>query len=255
MDKKNSEEEEGIITSFAIAGYMVFAFFCNYIAKGKWVSSKLFDNIVFYLCALVFFLGLIITIKRGPILSFCAVSGLSLFMKYRKKLTMFITLSAFLCFWGFVLFGDYLLTYLEENASGLLYRFSVIGERGGSGRFGSDDSVFSVALKQIIGAPVFGSYFRLLKVDVGAYPHNIILELLMTGGLLLSIPFFILLCKALKIDIKLIKLGGEQSLPALCFLYILLSLMTSSSLLFKTQFWVFLAILCSYNIKKIKYNE
>ena len=152
-------------------------------------------------------------------------------------------------------FGEFFNDILQNYASGLADRFITMADSGGSSRIGSDGSVYGTAFEQIKESPITGSYFRLLRstyTDRGAYPHNILLELLMTGGLLLSIPFFILLWKALRIDIRLIKLGGEQSLPALCFLYVLLSLMTSSSLLFKTEFWVFLAILCSYNLKSVR---
>lgn len=214
------------------------------------MNVKLINEIIFYLCSTVFVFGLFLTIKRGPIISFMVVCGLVFYIKYRKKSLLLLLLVLLL---GGV-FGGFVIGFMEESASGLVDRFTTITEGGGSGRFGSDDSVYGTALGQIKESPVFGSYFRLLKstyTDRGAYPHNIILELLMTGGLLLSIPFFIVIWKALRNGIRLLKHGGDQSLSTLCYTYILMTLMTSSSLLFKTEFWLFMAILCTYNVNKL----
>lgn len=251
MDKKMLPKDEIIITSFRVAWYMVMAFFCGYSVKEEWSKHSIINNIIFYLSSLVFIIGLSITVKRGPILSFLAVCGLIFYFRYKKNLWLILLLCACgVLFWESVFYD-----LLQDNASGLVDRFLAIDEGGGSGRFGSDDSLFSTALTQIKESPIIGSYFRLLKngyIDRGAYPHNIILELLMTGGLLLSIPFFVVIWKALKNGIRLLKQGGDQSLPVLCFIYVLLSLMTSSSLLFKTEFWLFLSILCSYNLNKLR---
>lgn len=250
MDKKMLPEDEFIITSFRVAWYMVMAFFCGYSVKEEWSKHSIINNIIFYLSSLVFIIGLFITVKRGPIFSFLAVCGLIFYFRYKKKLWLILLL----CACGVLFLGSVFYDFLQDNASGLVDRFLAIDEGGGSGRFGSDDSVFSTALTQIKESPIIGSYFRLLKngsIDRGAYPHNIILELLMTGGLLLSIPFFVVIWKALKNGIRLLKHGRDQSLPALCFFYVLLSLMTSSSLLFKTEFWLFMAILCTYNVYKL----
>lgn len=244
-------EEEGVITNFKVAWYMVMAFFCGYSVKVKWSKFSLINNTIFYLCSLVFIVGLFLTIKRGPIFSFLAVCGLVFYFRYKEKMGLIVLL----CVCGILIFGSVFYGFLQDNASGLVDRFLAIDEGGGSGRFGSDDSVFGTALRQIKESPIMGSYFRLLRngyIEKGAYPHNIILELLMTGGLLLSIPFIVIIWKASKRGIKTLKNGGIQSLPALCFFYVLLSLMTSSSLLFKTEFWVFLAILCTYNVNKLK---
>ena len=251
MDKKMLLEGEFIITSFRVAWYMVMAFFCGYSVKEEWSKNSIINNIIFYLSSLVFIIGLFITVKRGPILSFFAVCGLIFYFRYKKKLWLILLL----CACGVLNFGSVFYDFLQDNASGLVDRFLAIDEGGGSGRFGSDDSVFSTALTQIKESPIIGSYFRLLRAtytDKGAYPHNIILELLMTGGLLLCIPFIVVIWKALRNDIRLLKQGGDQSLPVLCFIYVLMALMTSSSLLFKTEFWVFLAILCTYNVNKLK---
>lgn len=250
MDKKMLPEDEYIIISFRVAWYMVMAFFCGYSVKEEWSKNSIINNIIFYLSSLVFIIGLFITVKRGPIFSFLAVCGLIFYFRYKKKLWLILLL----CACGVLIFGSVFYDFLQDNASGLVDRFLAIDEGGGSGRFGSDDSVFSTALTQIKESPIIGSYFRLLNngyIDRGAYPHNIILELLMTGGLLLSIPFFVVIWKALKNGIRLLKHGRDQSLPALCFFYVLLSLMTSSSLLFKTEFWLFMAVLCTYNVYKL----
>ena len=250
MDKKLVEEEH-IITSFRVAWYMVMAFFCGYSVKEKWSKFSIINIIIFYLCSLVFIVGLFLTIKRGPIFSFLAVCGLVFYFRYKKKMGLILLL----CVCGILIFGSVFYDFLQDNASGLVDRFLAIDEGGGSGRFGSDDSVFGTALRQIKESPIMGSYFRLLRngiIDKGDYPHNILLELLMTGGLMLSVPFFVFFWKASKRGMKILKNGGIQSLPALCFFYVFLSLMTSSSLLFKMEFWVFLAILCTYNVNKLK---
>lgn len=251
LEDRKLAEGESIITSFKVAWYMVMAFFCGYSVKDKWSKSSIINSTVFYLFSVVFIFGLFLSSKRGPIMSFFAVLGFVLYLRYKMK-------SILICVFGVLVFENFVYNFLQANAFGLVSRFLLI-EEGGAGRFGSNDSVYSAAIRQIIESPVIGSYFRLLRVtytDKGAYPHNIILELLMTGGLVLCIPFIIIIWKALRNSIGLLKLGKDQSLPALCFIYVLLSLMTSSSLLFKTEFWVFLAILCTYNenILRLKYE-
>jgi len=246
IEEKQTSQDSDIITSFAVAGYMAFAFFCNYTVKDKWTKVNLLNRLFFYTGSIVFVVGLFLTIKRGPIISFLTVCGLYFYIKQGTK----ISLMVFLVLLVFFIFGDPILGFLQENAEGLVYRFTSLSDDNGSHRYGDADSVYNLALSQIEESPFWGSYFRLLHGSYyGSYPHNIILELLMTEGLFVSIPFFVLLWKVFMTGCRLVKIGGEESLSALCFLYAFMSLMTSGSLLFKEEFWVFIAILSSYNLK------
>ena len=60
-----------------------------------------------------------------------------------------------------------------------------------SGRM-EEEGAYGYTIKQFMNSPIFGSYFRIVTPNLtwrGMYPHNIILELLITFGVVGLIPF------------------------------------------------------------------
>ena len=137
------------------------------------------------------------------------------------------------------------LTFKEGDTNG---RFDMDNEEG---------STYIIGLKQFASSPIYGSNFRLITYRYfrGHYPHNVFIEMLITMGLLGTIPFILLLLKAYKKVLKVIKRGNLQD-PQLCclviFLGVFLQLQTSWSIVANAAFWTFFYIMCIFDLKIVE---
>lgn len=248
VEDSSAVKEEGYVVSFTLARFFAIAFFCHLAFGKKLFHDKDLSEYAFYIIGLVLAVGLILTVKRGPILSLLFTVLYCYFIRANKRqLVLSVGLSVIVIFF----LGGALLDFAEANASGLVERFLNISSGGGSGRFGDSNSVFAVSLKQIIESPWFGSYFRILTGSSrGGYPHNFFLEMLMTFGIVITCAFVPLFWRGIKLANQILKSGGSQALSAMCFIYIFCALMTSSSVFLKLEFWLFLSIVCSYKLNR-----
>jgi len=254
IEDASTAREEGYIISFTLARFFAIAFFCHLAFGQNLFRDKDLSEMAFYIIGLVLAIGLLLTIKRGPIMSLIFTTLYIYFIRTNNsRLIVSVVVSALVIFF----FGNVLLDFAEQNASGLTERFLSISRDGGSGRFGDSNSVFSISIRQISESPWFGSYFRILTgFGRGTYPHNFILEMLMTFGFVITCAFVPLFWRGIKLTNQLIKSGGYQALSAMCFLYVFCALMTSSSVFLKLEFWLFFAIVCSYKLnRRIKTEE
>ena len=235
------------IVSFRLARYFAIAFFCCLSCKSFWFKSKNVNLVLTYMLSAILLTGLILTVKRGPILSLFITF---LYWYFIKTKSSHIFRSMFV--WGLLIifFGNILADFIANYMGGLVERIKLTVEGGGSGRFGRSTSVFSVSWEQIKTGLLFGSYFRLKNgLWFGTYPHNFILEMLMTFGIIFSTAFVPLFGNVLKRVNQLIKHNSTITLAATCFLYVFCASMTSGSVFLHTDFWIFLSILCSYSMK------
>lgn len=258
MDLKEAKRDEvQFIGVFMISGFIASGFCSAISLYEKWCKNTKLDWLILFSTSILLFLSLLIIVKRGPIISASLSLCILLYFRY-KKMSSGKKLFCFM-FLTIALIGlDSLGTSLSQNfENGILYRFSTIFETGGSGRFGDEDSVFSLAVSQFLSNPIVGSYFRITTgQNIGEYPHNIVLELLLTCGFFISIFYFIALWKVIKKVIMSIE-EREVILPiALLFIYVIMAMMFSSSIIFHTLFWTTWALLQGYTINKIEYcNE
>ncbi len=248
---------EIFIVSFRLARYFALAFFCCIACRSSWFKLKFLNLTLTYVLSAILFIGLILTVKRGPILSIFVTFIYWYIIKSKAKhvLRSFLLSVLLILFFG-NMFADFVETYM----AGLAERIEMTIEGGGSGRFGSSKGVFNVARKQIEDGVFFGSYFRLKNAFwFGTYPHNFILEMLMTFGVVISAVFIPLFWKIFKYINVLIKQNSSITLSATCFLYIFCALMTSGSVFLNTEFWIFLSIICSYRMtyrkKRLKFKR
>ena len=238
VDDINLYEGNERIGSFDLAAFMAFAFFCNLAIRQSWNKSKTISYSIFIAFAVLFGVGVILTVKRGPIVSFLFVL-LVWFIREKQKTTVF----ALIIMGALLIFGGSYFSSISDNSSGLVQRFADIGSDGGSGRFGDSQSVYRLAWNQIVESPVLGSYFRLLHGNSkGTYPHNIILELIMTFGIFFTGIFLFMLWKVLRKCYRILRLEDDRSIAVLCFFYILTCMMFSYSLFLKANFWVLLTM-------------
>ena len=242
--------EEQVIVSFRLARFFAIAFFCCLACKSLWFKSEKMNSVLTYLLSVILLAGLILTVKRGPILSLFVTTLYWYFIKTKAK-----HIVRSLLLWGLVIlfFGNIFADFIENYMGGLADRIETTVEGGSSGRFGSSTSVYAISLQQIEEGPLFGSNFRLKNgLWLGSHPHNFILEMLMTFGIVFTAVFVPLFWKVQKRINLLIKQDSSATLAATCFLYVFCASMTSGSVFLHTEFWVFLSILCSYRISSNK---
>lgn len=245
LDNKLYSEQQFIV-SFRLARYFAIAFFCCIACKSLWFKSEKINLIMTWLLSAILLIGLVLTVKRGPILSLFLTFIFWYFIKVKST-----HIYRSLLLWGLVIifFGNIIADLIANYMGGLSERIEVAVEGGGSGRFGSSTSVYPLSWKQIEDGLLFGSYFRLKNnLWLGDYPHNFILEMLMTFGIVFTALFTPLFLAVFKRINALIRYDSSHTLSATCFFYVFCALMTSSSVFLHTEFWIFLSILCSYRI-------
>lgn len=134
---------------------------------------------------------------------------------------------------------------------------ATIVEGSTSGRM-DEDGGFEIATKQFYDSPITGSYFRIVTTNSlwqGMYPHNIILEILITFGVLGLIPLIYFLWKIL-INLRYSfknsqgnQISIEQVL-GIMFINMFFSMMSTGTPLLNLPFWVSIAILLTTNSKQ-----
>lgn len=244
--------DENIIGAFSIAAYASWAIIANLTVKGKWSRFKIVDKIVFYLILMINVICVIIASKRGPILYLCVTIFLYYLVRYQKyrKRMIYIVLISMALLWGIVEFAGQL-----DFAQGLITRFMATAEDGGSGRIGSDFSVFNLAVEQIKQGFWFGSYFRILNSLRGIYPHNFFLETLMTFGFIFSMILYYVVLRGIAIGLKLIKQQRKESIIFLLFLIGFLITLSTGTLVNREVFWIPLFMLVSMKNVLVKNNK
>lgn len=243
----------GLVSAFFVGQYAIIAFFFCLWAKDAWSHNKVINNLII-IVAFSFTLFLLLLLnQRGPVLFFFLTI---LFYYYSKHKTNLKTVLTFLLFMGLVaIFYNDIILIIRSFAPDIIDRFMAIQDDGGSGRFGDDNSLYYLAIQQIKESPLIGSYFRVLSSSVGhygSYPHNFILELLMTFGLVFTIPFLWLLLIATKNSKTLLYTKHPMGVFGLIFIYIYLSHLTSHSIIFDAQVWCSLALMLSVKKQVIK---
>lgn len=244
-------EENGMISSLTLGGYASIGYVSNLWVKDKWSKKKWFNWLTYILITIFYIFIFFILGQRGPIL-FILTTTLFYYFAKGRSFNRYIKVLIFACFVIFFFYNS-IIDALSIISPTTIERFANIAEDGGSGRFGDSNSVYSVALKQISDSPIFGSYFRILEFSQrGLYPHNIILELLMTFGIIFSFPLFILIWKAIKKTYHAIKEDEPIALFCLLYFQVLSCLMTSGTIFLNRIFWITLAIALTVEHKQQK---
>jgi len=205
--------------------------------------QRLFLIITLLMAIVPFFLGA----SRGSIIALFL--PLVIYMYYSTTIkTFFYSIIIFVV----VLFG---IAYLDDYlGSGLLDRFLGTSEAistGGSSASRLD--IWRISFNQFLDNPLFGDSI-VVKAD-NPYPHNIILEVLQSVGLIGFIPFIILLVKAFKICLNIFKNHIEYAWVAVVFIQAFSQQMFSLAIYTGAWFWASMALLFTLNYSlKIKYK-
>lgn len=211
------------------------------VKKTLYLSAYVFGIFVMYLSG-----------SRSPLIALALCTMIYLFGSsglLRGALLMSLIITPFVIFWKDIE------VWLSGFHSGFIQRVLLSFESGdSSGR----DVIYEAMWEQIKESPIFGRYFVVKSGEyVGYYPHNMILEVLGSTGIIGGIFFIIWLVKMIIKSIRFINTKDERVWIALLFLQYLLFGMSSKALYTNTNFWYFAFLLMvifqnSYKLKNIK---
>lgn len=182
-------------------------------------------------------LGLVLLIiggSRGPFISLFVILFI-LSLKWMNSLKYYLYVL-------FVLIVVYIVS-IKFNLQEIdfIVRILSLGDSDSFDRIGHWNS----ALSQFIANPIIGD--KIFDDYLGSYPHNLILEVFMSvgllGGIFFSLFFIALIRRILKVifyyDLEIGLIG------ALCLLYFIFSL-SSSSIYYSIELWSLIALLLFY---------
>lgn len=234
------------------------------IFKNSFTKSKLINKIILLVvfAATMYVWGSLA--KRGAILWFFVSLAIYYIAKSKNiKITLFKVCAIAAIVY---LSATFIVNALEGIAPHLASRVeSKLVEGHTSGRM-EEDGAFAISIQQFQRDPMLGSYFRIVTSNPlwqGMYPHNIILEMLITFGIVGTAPFiYFLILIFIKIREsfmdKTIGNNATVKVAGIMFINVLFSLMSSGTLLLNLPFWICIAILLTANNKhndKLLYNN
>lgn len=197
-------------------------------------SFSVFHTLKWWKFLIFFLFGFVLLAlggSRGPIISLAAVLLLlSARSFYKIKLYINVIL--------IILMVVFTSTWVDFSKLDVISRIVDLQSGENFDRLGHWNS----AVNQFLENPVFGD--KIFDNYLGTYPHNILLEVLMSVGLI-GVIFFGLFTIPLiirSIHLILFVKGGGGLIGALFLLYFFFSL-SSSSLYFSVEFWCFTALL------------
>ena len=240
------------VSGLVLARYVCLGFICNLFVYDRWLPNRRVSICFSLLIALICLFTMMITARRGPVVFTVLTTMIFFYYKHSFSTKSFITM---LLVYIVIILSLQYIDFSGNIFSRFFERmFSVIDD-GGSGRFGSKDSVYSTAISQIMKNPYLGTYFRLLHGDyIGQYPHNYILEFVMTFGALFTAPIVFLNIKSIIMSLKKIHVGNLNSFWGVFLLMTSLRLLASDSPVNNMEFWAPLAISASFCHYKDKLN-
>lgn len=247
----NTDERLGLeegFNSLNLGYWAMTAFLLNLYIIFNSDKSKFIYKFIF----IPFFLYIVLASgSRGPIiylvlsiLFYLWYSGY--FKKIKRKIRTLLIGLALLIIIGYRVILELIGTINPLLSERLL---SLVEESDTSGR----DGAYEIAINQFLSSPIWGDYFVLTSGPlVGAYPHNIILESLMTLGLVGSIPLFYLFYKTFIKGIWLLKNNNQQEWIFLLFLSMFFKGMTTWNLYGADVLWIAMVVLLTIDTKSIK---
>jgi len=253
VNKRLSIEGELNSLNLGYWGTTLFVMCLFYVLKEK---HKIQKYILAPISIIVAIYIMLISGSRGPIvysiiIFYYFILNTSAFSSIKKYINAIFILTLILVFVDYTFITDFIGLYnpnLEERI------ISSVVDNDSSGR----DKLYVVALDQFYSSPLFGDYFILTSgPDKGHYPHNILLEALMTLGLFGAIPFFYLLIQTFKRVHLMIKINDNTAWIGLLFLVSFFKGLSSWNLYGNSLLWVSMAIILSfkYNFLKLKLKK
>lgn len=198
-------------------------------------KKKILVLLVIFLC----FIPLILGSSKGSFVALLiAISFIFFYLKGFKKKIWFLVF-----FFLLIIIASYLIEIIGSN---IIVRFMDIGESIDTGKRSSGIRVeiWKACINQFIYNPIFGN--SLESEYLGAKPHNIFLEIMVSTGLFGLIPFLFLIWRCFKIAIKIVKKFPLYSWISGLFIFNFIISLFSGSLYSATWLFISIALLISF---------
>lgn len=244
--------------TYQYAGYVIaFAYGINiyFIFRGRNIKRFRFTNIALYKILsrgllIVQIIGVIATGARGPMILLIIYTFYLLITSIKKynnllKLIVFILITLFIL----ALFWKKLMTFpLFANSWNRVFAYlspEGLNWDGTSGR----GKIYKEAITRIKMSPLYGYGIFGMFTVLGYYPHNIMLEILLQGGVIYFTMFAIIFIRLLKELRKKIEKNKEFNITIILLLYPLVILMFSGTYLNNASIWFVFSLIKSYEVK------
>jgi len=245
----NTTGEEDIISPLILSycGTLIIGVCATYVFFNR--SEKKIIKQLSYVAVALAFIPFFLGASRGSIIA--------LFVPFFMLAMSKISFRNVMIYITFFVIGIFLLIYIDDYlGSGLIDRLAGTSEaieRGDSSA--SRVTIWAYSYEQFLNYPLFGDKLKTNGVDI--YPHNIVLEVLQSVGIVGFIPFLILLFKGVISSIKVFKYHVSYAWIAIIFLQSLMQGMFSGAIYSSAWFWTSLAMVLSmeYYLSKTRKYE
>ena len=250
----SSYQTASYVSAFSYGINLYFIFYGNNHVRFKFTKVKGY-NLICDLLLLFQLLGILISGGRGGIILFI-VYNIYIFFSVMKrmdkkniiKIIRFIFLSIIIIL---ILFPILMKNHLFIE--GFSRVFSFISHDGGinwSGTSGRDE-IYINAINMIMKRPILG--YGIYGVE--GYPHNIILEILIHGGVIyLAFVLFVFICFINKLRV-LIRKNCKYRIISIIFIYPIIMLLFSGTYTNFSELWFVLSLVFSCKSTIIKENK
>lgn len=244
--------------TYQYAGYIAaFSFGLNlyYIFGGsnyeRFEIFKLkFYRLLSYIMLVLQFITVVITGARGPMVLNIVYL---IFIIYNNRLDM----KSIARFIPIIVLGMVLIVFIWpvlmdipvfERSWQRTFQFVSIKGINWDGTSGRGD-IYLLVLEAIKQSPIYGyGFFGMWRV-LNRYPHNLFLEILLQGGIILFIPFTVISFLLFRKLSKLIKLEPSLVIISIIALYPMVLLMFSGTYISQGLFWFILSFAINYTPK------
>lgn len=199
------------------------------------IKNKLYLSLIIFLGATPFFLGS----SRGSLIAL--VLPFLLMMASSQKLKSNLRLTAIMLVGviGIIYFSEYF-------GSSLIDRFT---QTGSDIQEGNEQAIRTVmwrnALQQFSTNPIMGDRLKVEGFDI--YPHNVLIEILQSTGLLGFIPFFILTIIAVTKSLRIFRYQPTFSWVGILFLQCLLQNLFSGGIFSASWLMMSMALVLAFD--------
>lgn len=241
-------KEQSIVNPITIGvyGQLLASLAIHVLFFHKKISKK--NKILLVINIIHGLINLILGASRGPILVFVIIFILQLylFVKYNRKSFSFL----FYLFFSMLLFFMSFQLFVNSSISNIEFvnRFSIFLENRKYQEKEERDYEWSAAWDQFVSNPLLGDAF--VNSYDKSYSHNLILDVLMSTGIVglfifCGILYFVF--KRIKNILKNLENKFHESMVVVVFLSSFLISMTSGSLFMSSGFWISISVILALN--------
>ena len=188
--------------------------------------------------------------SRGPILALLVCLIIYIWVKKKYSILMFLIFLMIIISSYIDSISEFFLSYGSDTVQRLL--FTIENFNGQEDITSGRDNIYTEAFNVFSESPIFGDHFLLQKgAFKGEYPHNFILEALISNGLIGVILYLFIIITTFYQACKLMMLSREYTFISLLFVQYLVFSMTSRSMINLPVFWLLLFLVNSiyYQLK------